>query len=93
MLLSKIPLLSAHEIIKIPAHSGFKPIRQTCSQIHQVHDENRRLVTVPNHMEIAVGTLLAILKAGTYRTGRFLTPSTIISDVLPPTLGDCTAIR
>ena len=93
MLLSKIPLLSAHEIIKILAHFGFKPLRQTGSHIHLVHDENRRLVTVPNHMEIAVGTLLAILKAGTYRTGRFLTPSTIISDVLPPTLGDCTAIR
>jgi predicted RNA binding protein YcfA (HicA-like mRNA interferase family) len=34
MLSSKIPLLSAHEIIKILAHFGFKPLRQTGSPIH-----------------------------------------------------------
>jgi predicted RNA binding protein YcfA (HicA-like mRNA interferase family) len=72
MLLSKIPLLSAHEIIKILAHFGFKPLRQTGSHIHLVHDENRRLVTVPNHKEIAVGTLLSILKQANIEREEFL---------------------
>jgi predicted RNA binding protein YcfA (HicA-like mRNA interferase family) len=72
MLLSKIPLLSAHEIIKILAHFGFKPLRQTGSHIHLVHDENRRLVTVPNHQEIAVGTLLSILKQANIEREEFL---------------------
>jgi predicted RNA binding protein YcfA (HicA-like mRNA interferase family) len=60
--LSKIPLLSALEIIKILASFGFKPVRQTGSHIHLLHPETHRLVTVPNHPEIASGTLLAILK-------------------------------
>jgi len=72
MLTSKIPLLSAHEIIKILAHFGFKPLRQTGSHIHLVHDENRRLVTVPNHKEIAVGTLLSILRQANIEREEFL---------------------
>ena len=72
MLLSKIPLLSAHEIIKILAHFGFKPLRQTGSHIHLVHDENRRLVTVPNRKEIALGTLLSILKQANIEREEFL---------------------
>ena len=60
--MSKIPLLSALEIIKILAVFGFKPVRQTGSHIHLMHPENRRLVTVPNHPEIATGTLFSILR-------------------------------
>jgi hypothetical protein len=37
-----------------------------------VHDENRRLVTVPNHKEIAVGTLLSILKQANIDREEFL---------------------
>ncbi|MFA7304016.1 MAG: type II toxin-antitoxin system HicA family toxin [Methanoregula sp.] len=62
IILSKIPQLSALEIIKILATFGFKLVRQTCSHIHLLHPETRRLVTVPNHPEIATGTLLSILK-------------------------------
>jgi hypothetical protein len=35
-------------------------------------DENRRLVTVPNHKEIAVGTLLSILKQANIEREEFL---------------------
>ena len=72
MLLSKIPLLSADEIIKILAHFGYKPIRQTGSHIHLLNNENRRLVTVPNHKEIAVGTFLSILKQANVERDDFL---------------------
>jgi predicted RNA binding protein YcfA (HicA-like mRNA interferase family) len=60
--LSKIPLLSALEIIKILTIFGFKPVRQTGSHIHILHSKTRRLVTIPNHPEIATGTLLSILR-------------------------------
>jgi predicted RNA binding protein YcfA (HicA-like mRNA interferase family) len=70
MLLSEIPLLSAHEIIR--AHFGYKPIRQTGSHIHLINNENRRLVTVPNQKEIAVGTFLSILRQATIGREDFL---------------------
>jgi predicted RNA binding protein YcfA (HicA-like mRNA interferase family) len=70
--LSRIPLLSAPEIIKILSVFGFKPVRQTGSHIHLVHPETRRLVTVPNHPEIAAGTLLAILRQADIKKEDFL---------------------
>jgi predicted RNA binding protein YcfA (HicA-like mRNA interferase family) len=70
--LSKIPLLSALEIIKILAVFDFKPVRQTGSHIHLLHPETRRLVTVPNHPEIATGTLLSILKQANIEKEEFL---------------------
>jgi predicted RNA binding protein YcfA (HicA-like mRNA interferase family) len=70
--LSKIPLLSAREIIKILADFGFKPVRQTGSHIHLLNPENRRLVTVPNHPEMAIGTLLSILKQANIEKEEFL---------------------
>jgi len=70
--LSKIPLLSAREIIKILSDFGFKPVRQTGSHIHLFHHQNRRLVTVPNHPEIAAGTLISILKQANIEKDEFL---------------------
>jgi predicted RNA binding protein YcfA (HicA-like mRNA interferase family) len=70
--LSKIPLLSALEIIKILAIFGFRPVRQTGSHIHLLHPGSRRLVTVPSHPEIAAGTLLSILKQANIDKDEFL---------------------
>jgi predicted RNA binding protein YcfA (HicA-like mRNA interferase family) len=70
--LSKIPLLSAREIIKVLFEFGFTPVRQTGSHIHLFHQQSRRLVTVPNHPEIAVGTLLSILKQANIDKDDFL---------------------
>lgn len=71
-LLSKIPLLSALEIIKVLTDFGFKPVRQTGSHIHLLHPETRRLVTVPDHPELATGTLLSILKQANIDKEEFL---------------------
>lgn len=61
MALSKIPLLSALKVIKTLSAFGYEPIRRTGSHIHLLHPETKRLVTVPNHPEIAIGTLISIL--------------------------------
>ena len=70
--MSKIPLLSAHDVIRNLAVFGFRTVRQTGSHIHLVHPETRRLVTVPNHPELAVGTLLSILKQANIEKEEFL---------------------
>jgi predicted RNA binding protein YcfA (HicA-like mRNA interferase family) len=59
-------------LIKILATFGFKPVRQTGSHIHLLHPENRRLVTVPNHPEIAQGTLISILRQADIEREEFL---------------------
>lgn len=58
----RLPVLSAREVIKAPSKLGFSVVRQTGSHIHLWHEEKRVLVTVPNHAELAKGTLIGILK-------------------------------
>ena len=58
----RLPVLSASKVIKALKRMGFKIVRKSGSHIHLWHDERRVLVTVPNHKELAKGTLNAIIK-------------------------------
>ena len=58
--MAKLPVLSARGVLKVLRRFGFVVVRQTGSHIHLWHDERRVLVTVPNHHELAKGTLIGI---------------------------------
>ena len=60
--MAKLPVVSAREVIKALTRLGFSVARQSGSHIHLWHDEKRVLVTVPNHPELAKGTLIGIIK-------------------------------
>jgi len=70
--LAKLPVLSAREVLKVLRKFGFVVVRQTGSHIHLWHDERRVLVTVPNHAELAKGTLIGILKQAKLTRDEFL---------------------
>ena len=59
----KIPIVSAIKVIKVLSKIGYEADHQTGSHIILRHREmpHKRL-TVPNHKEIARGTLKAILE-------------------------------
>ena len=59
----KLPILSGKEVVKALSKIGYEIDHQTGSHIilRQIKKPHRRL-TVPNHKEIAKGTLLAIIK-------------------------------
>ncbi len=57
-----LPVISAKEAIKVLEHFGFKVYRQTGSHIHLWSQERNLVVTVPNHPELAKGTLISIMK-------------------------------
>lgn len=61
--MSKLPLLSANELIKVLSKIGYQTDHQTGSHIilRNVNYPFRRL-TIPNHKEIAKGTLRAIIR-------------------------------
>ncbi|MDI6713669.1 MAG: type II toxin-antitoxin system HicA family toxin [Thermodesulfovibrio sp.] len=61
--MSKLPQLSGKELCKLLEKIGYKIDHQTGSHIILRHDKppHRRL-TIPNHKEIAKGTLRAILR-------------------------------
>jgi predicted RNA binding protein YcfA (HicA-like mRNA interferase family) len=70
--MSRLPALSAKEVIKVLDKFGFKVYRQTGSHIHLWNEERRLLVTVPNHLELAKGTLISILKQAKIERKEFL---------------------
>lgn len=70
----KLPIISAREVIKALSSIGFKITRQSGSHIILVKlVENKKLtVVVPNHDEIAKGTLLSIISQSSLTKEEFL---------------------
>ena len=67
----KLPVISGIKVVKILAKVGYEIDHQTGSHMILRHkDSPHRRLTVPNHDEIAKGTLLAIIKqSGLTREG------------------------
>ncbi len=63
MFMPKLPIISAKELVKLLSYLGYQMDHQTGSHmiLRQSAEPHRRL-TVPNHKEIAKGTLLAIIR-------------------------------
>jgi predicted RNA binding protein YcfA (HicA-like mRNA interferase family) len=59
---SKLPSISGKECIKVLEKIGFYQKRQESSHIVMRRDEPFTQVVVPNHSEIAKGTLRAIIR-------------------------------
>lgn len=60
--MSKLPVLSAKDVMKILVKFEFQVYRQSGSHIHLWNGDKKLLVTVPNHRELAKGTLISIMK-------------------------------
>ena len=59
----KLPVLSSQDLVKVLAGLGYHLDHQTGSHMILRHsDSPHRRVTVPNHREIAKGTLLVIVR-------------------------------
>ena len=68
----KLQVLSANKVVKALKRAGFKIVRQSGSHSHLWNRERRILVTVPNHKELAKGTLNAIIKQSKMNREEFL---------------------
>ncbi len=58
----RLPAISARAAIKALDQFGFKVYRQTGNHIHLWNEERNLVVTMPNHPELAKGTLISIMK-------------------------------
>ena len=68
----KLPVLSSNDVLKVLRKFGFRVHRQTGSHIHLWNEERKLLVTVPNHRELAKGTLISIMKQAKIERDEFL---------------------
>ena len=67
----KLPILSGKELVKVLGKLGYTINDQKGSHIHLRHPVMRPL-TVPNHPEIARGTLRTIIKDADLTVEKFL---------------------
>lgn len=68
----RLPTVSAKDAIRALEHFGFRVHRQTGSHIHLWNEERNLVVTVPNHPELAKGTLISIMKQAGLERDEFL---------------------
>ena len=70
----KLPILSSRKVIKALQSIGFQISRQSGSHIILVKivDNKKLIVVVPNHDEIAKGTLLSIISQSCLTKEEFL---------------------
>jgi predicted RNA binding protein YcfA (HicA-like mRNA interferase family) len=71
--LTKLPALSGREVVQALRRLGYEPDHQTGSHIilRQAASPHRRL-TVPDHKEIAKGTLRAVIRQAGLTVDEFL---------------------
>jgi predicted RNA binding protein YcfA (HicA-like mRNA interferase family) len=72
--MAKLPVLSARDVLKALARAGFERVAQRGSHIRfkGIWAGAVRVVVVPNHREIARGTLLSIIRQAGMTREEFL---------------------
>jgi len=67
----KLPVLSGRELIRVLAKAGYWVHDQRGSHVHLRHTL-RPPLTIPNHDEVAIGTLKAIIKGAGFSEEDFM---------------------
>jgi predicted RNA binding protein YcfA (HicA-like mRNA interferase family) len=70
--MSKLPQVSGRECVRALEKVGFYVMRQRGSHIIMVRDEPDAQVVVPNHRQIAKGTLRTIIRDADLTVDEFL---------------------
>jgi predicted RNA binding protein YcfA (HicA-like mRNA interferase family) len=61
--MTSIPTLSGREVVKVFGLFGWQVVRQRSSHIIMVKDEHIATLSIPNHAEVAKGTLRSLIRS------------------------------
>ena len=70
--MAQIPLLSGREVVRIFERFGWQVARQRGSHIVLVKEGGRATLSVPDHKEVARGTLRSLIRAAGLTAEEFL---------------------
>lgn len=70
--MAKLPILSGREIVKIFEGLGWEKSRQSGSHIVMVKPGHFATLSIPDHKEVAAGTLRSLIKAAGMTSDEFL---------------------
>lgn len=69
---SVLPVLSGREVVRIFESLGWEVVRQTGSHIIMVKDEEPVTLSVPDHREVAKGTLRSLIRTAGLTVDEFV---------------------
>jgi predicted RNA binding protein YcfA (HicA-like mRNA interferase family) len=67
-----LPILSGREVVRALAEDGWKVVRQRGSHMILVKDGNMATLSVPDHREVAKGTLRSLIRSSGLSVDEFL---------------------
>jgi predicted RNA binding protein YcfA (HicA-like mRNA interferase family) len=70
---SALPVLSGREVVRIFESFGWEVVRQTGSHIIMVKDDEPVTLSVPDHREVAKGTLRSLIRTAGLTVDEFVT--------------------
>lgn len=68
----QLPRLSGREVVKIFVSLGWSQARQSASHIILVRDGHRATLSVPDHKEVAKGTLRSLIRSAGITVDEFV---------------------
>ncbi len=68
----RLPVLSGREVVRIFILLGWQVVRQRGSHIILIREGHPATLSVPDHKEVARGTLRSLLRAADLKVERFL---------------------
>jgi len=71
--MASLPVLSGSDVVKAFAKNGWKMARQRGSHMILVRDGHMATLSVPDHRQIAKGTLRSLIRSSGLTVGEFLT--------------------
>ena len=61
--MARLPRLSGREVVRIFESLGWEKVRQSSSHIILVREGHQATLSVPDHKEVAVGTLRSLIRS------------------------------
>ncbi len=69
---SALPAMSGREVVRVFESLGWEAVRQAGSHIIMTKDETLITLSVPNHREVAKGTLRSLIRAAALTVDEFV---------------------
>lgn len=61
--MARLPRLSGREVVRVFESLGWEKVRQSSSHIILVREGHQTTLSVPDHKEVAVGTLRSLIRS------------------------------
>jgi predicted RNA binding protein YcfA (HicA-like mRNA interferase family) len=71
----RLPTLSGRQVVRVFERFGWQVVRQSSSHIIMVREGSFAILSIPNHREVAKGTLRSLIRAANLTLAEFIAAS------------------